>query len=102
MAENAPFGGFNSGPHCQDHPAVIRGNLDSGGSAAIFTGLEFTALFYLALFASSGTVAPHANLTILTPSIATEGDRLAAEYICKTCWPFYRHHKPLLRKMKFK
>jgi hypothetical protein len=35
-----PFGGFSAGPHCQAQSAVVGGMLDSGGLAAILTGLE--------------------------------------------------------------
>jgi hypothetical protein len=44
------FGGFSSGPHCQDQSAIVGGILDSGGFATIFTGLEFAGLLYLAYF----------------------------------------------------
>jgi hypothetical protein len=75
------FGGSGISPHCQDHPAVVGRILDSG--AAIFAGLEFAGLFYLARFEGKrpGEASQQFDCPML--SIAAERDRLAAVYICQ-------------------
>ncbi len=47
----ASYGSISTGPHCQDHSAVVGGILDSGRMAAIFAGLESAGLHHLAGFA---------------------------------------------------
>ncbi len=68
------------------------------GLAAIFAGLEHTRLLYLAHSQAKVQAMPHANLAFLHPSIVTEFDRFAAEYICKTCWLFLYHLEAILAK----
>ncbi len=52
LAKNMFFLGFITSPYCQDHPAVVGGILDSSGFTAIYDGLEFAGLHYVARFES--------------------------------------------------
>ncbi len=47
---------------------------------------------------AKGQTTPHANLDTLHPLIAVEWDRLAEEYICKTCYSFCRHQEAAVAK----
>jgi hypothetical protein len=69
LTESMPFGRFSAGPHCQDQQAVVGGILDSGGLAALLTGLE-PELPYLECFADKDQMALHP----LHLSIAKEWD----------------------------
>ncbi len=79
--KNMSFGGSGISPHCQDHPAVVGRILDSGRFAAIFAGLEFAGLFYLARFEGKRPGEASQQFDCPMPSIAAERDWLAAVYI---------------------
>jgi hypothetical protein len=78
--------------------AVVGRILDSSRLAAIFAGVEPTGLLYFARFEAKVLAKPHANLNALLLFTTEEWDRLAAEYIHKTCHSFRRHQEVAMAK----
>jgi hypothetical protein len=76
--------------HIAKPPSTVGGILDFCRLAAIFTRLRPSGLLYLVGFAGENPCDAYTDLATLHPPIATEWDRLAAEYIHKTCCSFHR------------
>jgi hypothetical protein len=82
----------------QGPPSSSWQNSGLQGIGRTFAGLEFDELLNLLHFAGDQKATPHDNLAALRLSLATERDRLAVEYIHKTCLSFHRRRKAVAKK----
>jgi hypothetical protein len=95
--ENTSSARFSTGPHPQDHLAVLDRILDSGGLATVIAGLEPTGFLYLEPLQVEVEAMPNANLATLRLSAAVEWYQLAVEYISRPTWrPSWQKMAPSL------
>jgi hypothetical protein len=66
LLEIMSSGGFSTGPHHQNHTAVINKILDTCGVTTIFARLEFARLFYLTYLQAQVQARPYTNVTTIT------------------------------------
>ncbi len=103
LMEIMSSGGFSTGPHHQNHPAVIKRILDSGGVAAIFAGLEFARLFYLTHLQAQVQATPYTNVTIITAECDHHYRGMrppSGRIIHKTCCSFCCRLQAITKKNK--
>jgi hypothetical protein len=85
LMENTSFDGFRAGPHRQDHPALVKGILETVDFLPYSPDLNPLDFSIWRILQAEVQAKPHGNLDALCLFIDAERDWLAVEYIQRTC-----------------
>jgi hypothetical protein len=96
--ENTSFDGFSAGPHHQDHPALVKGILETVDFPPYSPDLNPLDFSIWRILRAEVQAKPHGNLDALCPFIEAERDRPAVEYIQRTFRSFHYCEQAIMAK----